>query len=61
MVADALALIGFISLITGVYLWLGLPAALIVLGIGLIYTAVQIERTGESHEPGTTSDTNPQP
>lgn len=59
MLADILAFIGLISLLTGVYLWLGLPATLITLGIFLIFTAVQLSRTGGNYEPDTTPNNNP--
>lgn len=40
---DLLALVGLGCLIAGVYLWLGLAAALIVLGPILIYTGARID------------------
>lgn len=39
---DIIALIGVICLITGIYLWLGLAASLIILGIILIYTGARL-------------------
>jgi hypothetical protein len=39
---DVLAFIGFVSLLAGIYLWLGLPATLIVFGATLIYIGVRV-------------------
>lgn len=40
---DLLAFIGFISLLAGVYLWLGLPATLIIFGATLIFIGVRVD------------------
>ena len=40
---DVIALLGLISLLSGVYLWLGLPASLILLGIVLIYIGARLQ------------------
>jgi hypothetical protein len=40
---DFVALMGFISLIAGIYLWLGLPATLILSGIILIYIGARMQ------------------
>ena len=40
---DLIAFTGLICLITGVYLWLGIPAALILLGIILIYVGARVQ------------------
>ena len=40
---DILAGAGIISFLVGLYLWLGLAAALMVLGVGLVYAGVRIE------------------
>jgi hypothetical protein len=42
---DLIALTGLICLITGIYLWLGIPAALIVTGAILIYVGVRLDVT----------------
>ncbi len=39
---DILALAGFTCLLSGVYLWFGLPPMLILLGLTLIYTGARI-------------------
>ena len=52
---DVIALLGLISLLAGIYLWLGLPAFLILLGIILIYIGARMQpRT--RHEPDQTTD-----
>lgn len=57
MIADLLYLTGLAAILAGIYLWLGLPAALIALGVILIYTAVRIEQTtGGDNEPAETDD-----
>ena len=48
---DIIAFIGFICLIAGIYLWLGIPAALIVTGIILIYVGARITPKDGQHEP----------
>ena len=40
---DLVALVGLISLLTGVYLWLGLAVTLILLGIILIYVGMRVD------------------
>ena len=40
---DVIALLGLISLLSGVYLWLGLPASLILFGIILIYIGARMQ------------------
>ena len=40
---DMIALTGIIFFIAGIYLWLGLPAALIVFGAILIYIGARID------------------
>ena len=40
---DVIALIGFIILLTGIFLWLGLAATLIVLGLVMIYIGLRVE------------------
>jgi hypothetical protein len=52
---DAIALLGLISVLSGVYLWLGLPASLILLGIILIYIGARIQPRSR-HEPDQTTD-----
>lgn len=45
--ANALILIGFISVLAGVYLLLGLPEALIAFGFPAIYAGIRIGRAEE--------------
>jgi hypothetical protein len=40
---DYIALIGLICFLIGLYLWLGLPAALMVLGIVMVYAGVKLD------------------
>lgn len=40
---DVIAIIGLILFVAGVYLWLGLPAAFIVLGSVLMFIGARIE------------------
>lgn len=40
---DVIAFLGLVSLITGIYLWLGLPASLIMLGIIMIYIGARLQ------------------
>jgi len=40
---DVIALIGLIILLTGIYLWLGLAATLIILGLVMIYIGLRVE------------------
>ncbi len=42
---DIIALIGLVCFVSGVYLWLGLPAALIVLGAILMFIGVRVDLT----------------
>jgi len=53
---DLIALVGLVLLVAGVYLWIGLPAALIVLGAILIFIGVRVDfaalRGGKINEPG---------
>lgn len=48
---DLLAFAGLCCLIAGVYLWLGLPAALILLGIILIYIGARLDIRTNDNEP----------
>lgn len=48
---DLIAFAGLVCLISGIYLWLGLPAALILLGIILIYIGVRLDIRTNQHEP----------
>jgi hypothetical protein len=51
---DVIALIGLACFLAGIYLWLGLPAALIVLGLALMFVGARVElprRGGVKHEP----------
>lgn len=56
---DLLALVGFISLLAGIYLWLGLPATLIVFGSTLIYIGVRVDFAPKvvQNEPDQTTNT----
>ena len=56
---DLLAFIGFISLLAGIYLWLGLPAALMVFGATLIYIGVRVDFAPKraENEPDQTTST----
>jgi len=53
---DLIAFIGLVCFVSGVYLWLGLPAALIVLGAILMFVGVRVDftalRGGAINEPG---------
>lgn len=51
---DLIAFVGLCFFIAGIYLWLGLPAALIVAGLLLMFIGVRIElpRKGGTNEPG---------
>ena len=40
---DVVALIGLIVFLTGIYLWLGLSATLIILGLVMIYIGLRVE------------------
>ena len=52
---DIIALLGLISLIAGVYLWLGLPASLILFGIILIYIGARIQPRSHNEPDQTTN------
>ena len=47
---DFIAILGFISLLSGIYLWLGLPASLIMLGVVLIYTGARMQPRSSNNE-----------
>lgn len=47
---DLIAAMGLVSLLSGVYLWFGLPPMLILLGVALIYTGARLP-VKVSHEP----------
>jgi cytochrome c-type biogenesis protein CcmH/NrfF len=53
---DFTALLGLISLLAGVYLWLGLPAFLILLGIVLIYIGARMPTRTQANEPDQTTN-----
>jgi len=40
---DMVALLGLLILLVGIYLWLGLSATLIVLGLVMIYVGMRVE------------------
>jgi multisubunit Na+/H+ antiporter MnhC subunit len=52
-----IAVMGLILFISGLYLWLGLPAALMILGLALIYTGVRLDPATlwSKHEPDQTT------
>lgn len=52
---DILAFSGLASLLAGIYLWLGLAATLILLGIILIYAGARLDLTGTQNEPDQTA------
>ena len=52
---DVIALLGLISLLAGVYLWLGLPPSLILLGITLIYIGARMQPR-KHNEPDQTNN-----
>lgn len=52
---DVIALLGLISLLAGVFLWLGLPASLILFGIILIYIGARMQ-SRTHNEPDQTTD-----
>ena len=52
---DVIALLGLISLLAGVYLWLGLPASLILFGIILIYIGARMQPR-KHNEPDQTTN-----
>lgn len=45
---DAIALVGFVMLVAGVYLWLGLAASLILTGVVLIYAGARLDLPGRA-------------
>lgn len=53
---DLLALAGLVCLLSGIYLWLGLAAMLILLGLILIYTAARLDM--RQYEPDQTTHPN---
>jgi hypothetical protein len=53
---DFIALLGLISLLAGVYLWLGLPASLILFGIILIYIGARLQPRTKGNEPDQTTN-----
>lgn len=54
---DLIALAGLICLISGIYLWIGLPPALILLGIILIYVGVRLDIRTNHNEPDKATNT----
>lgn len=56
---DIIALLGLLIFLTGVYLWLGIAATLITLGLILIYIGVRMEipQRIKGHEPDKTTNT----
>ena len=50
--ANLLIVLGFVSILAGVYLLLGLPATLITFGFPAIYAGIRIGREDNTHEPG---------
>jgi hypothetical protein len=61
MPALLLALLGLAAILTGLYLWLGLPATLIAFGLACVYTAVRLEMTRDESEPVNPPDSQPIP
>lgn len=61
MAALLLASVGLVAVLTGLYLWLGLPATLIVFGLVCIYTAVRLEMTRDESKPVSSPDSQPIP
>lgn len=57
-IPDLLALSGFLAVLLGVYLWLGLPAMLITFGLSMIVLGWRMPEEGEheSHQ-----ENNPAP
>lgn len=53
---DGLALAGLLCVLTGVFLWLGLPAMLILLGLALIYIGARIDIKAIIDERNKTAD-----
>ncbi len=56
---DVIALLGLISLLAGVYLLLGLPASLILLGVILIYIGARMQPRKQNEPDQTTSTDQP--
>ena len=54
---DLIAFAGLVCLIGGIYLWLGLPAALILLGIILIYVGIRLDVRTNRNEPDKATNT----
>jgi len=54
---DLIAFAGLVNLIAGVYLWLGLPAALILLGVILIYVGARLDIRTQTNEPDKAANT----
>jgi len=54
---DLIAFAGLVCLISGIYMWLGLPAALILLGIILIYIGVRLDVRTNRNELNQTTNT----
>lgn len=40
---DLIALIGLVLFLSGLYLWLGLPAPLMVLGLVMVYAGARLQ------------------
>jgi hypothetical protein len=53
---DFVALLGLISLLAGVFLWLGLPASLILFGVILIYVGVRLPPRIKENESNQATD-----
>jgi hypothetical protein len=54
---DFIALVGLISLLAGVYLWLGLAIALILFGVVLIYIGARYQPAkGQNYERDQTTN-----
>jgi len=53
---DLIALIGLICFVSGVYLWLGLPAALMTTGGVLIFVGARLELSHKSIVKGELGD-----
>ena len=52
---DVIALLGLISLLAGVYLWIGLPPSLILLGVILIYIGARMQPRKQNEPDQTTN------
>jgi len=53
---DFIALWGVVSLIVGIFLWLGFPASLILLGIILIYIGARMQPRSSHDESDQTTN-----